>query len=95
MHMLLVLMLPNGAFYSLGFSSAFASVIIAYFLSWIFKRKNLKYYDPIVLYIVSALCTILYQSFFYYDQFGNIKLIGISWGILSIYFLISGLQRDK
>jgi hypothetical protein len=94
-HVFVVVVLPNGALYSLDFSSAFASVIIAYFLSWVFKRKELKYYDPIVLYIFSALCTILYRSFFYYDQFGNIKLIAVSWAMLSAYFLISGFKNDK
>ena len=73
-HVFVVVVLPNGALYSLDFSSAFASVIIAYFLS---------------------LCTILYRSFFYYDQFGNIKLIAVSWAMLSAYFLISGFKNDK
>lgn len=94
-HVIVVKSLPGGTLYSLDFSSAFASVIIAYFLSWVFKRKGLKYYDPIVLYVVSALCTVIYRSVFYYDQFGNIKLIGISWLILSFYFLISGINCDK
>ena len=96
-HVLVVVALPNGVLYSLDFSEAFASVFIAYFLSWIFKRKGLKYYDPIVLYVVAALCTILYKAFFYYDydQSGSLKLIAVSWGMFSIYFLIAGFKRDK
>jgi hypothetical protein len=94
-HIVVVMLLPNGAFYLLGFSSASASVVIAYFLSWVFKRKKLKYYDPVVLYFVSAICTIVYQSFFYYDQFGNVKLIGLAWIVLSIYFFFIGFKNDN